>query len=79
MNYDVPEDYWSEYTSEQRAKWLTKPYQERELIIQESYLPMITDENKDIDKYKLIGIILQLQERIEDLENTCQRNDSYYD
>jgi hypothetical protein len=39
---------------------------------------MIADENRDIDKYKLIGIILELKERIEDLENRCQRNDSYY-
>lgn len=78
MNYDVPGDYWSKYTSKERSEWWAKPYQERELIIQESYLPMIADENRDIDKYKLIGIILELKERIEDLENRCQRNDSYY-
>jgi hypothetical protein len=40
---------------------------------------MIVDEAGNLDKYKIIEVILDLQDKIEDLENTCQRTDSYYD
>jgi hypothetical protein len=68
-----------EYSSKQREEFWLKPYEEQQQVINESYLSMIVDEDGNIDKYKIIGIILDLQDKIEDLENTCQRTDSYYD
>ena len=74
----TPKDFHT-YSSKQREEfWLTNS-EERRKIINDSYLSMIVDEAGNLDKYKVIEVILDLQDKIEDLENTCQRTDSYYD
>jgi hypothetical protein len=74
----TPKDFHT-YSSKQREEfWLTNS-EERRKIINDSYLSMIVDEAGNLDKYKIIEVILDLQDKIEDLENTCQRTDSYYD
>jgi hypothetical protein len=73
----TPEDF-NTYSSKQREEFWVKTYEERRKIINDSYLSMIVDDNGNLDKYKIIEIILDLQNKIEDLENTCQRTDSYY-
>jgi hypothetical protein len=75
----TPTNFYEDYSSKQREEFWVKSYEERQKIINESHLPMVVDEDGNIDKYKIIGIILDLQDKIEDLENTCQRTDSYYD
>jgi hypothetical protein len=74
----TPKNFYG-YSSKQREEFWLKPYEERQKNINESYLSMIVDETGNLDKYKVLEIILDLQDKIEDLENTCQRTDSYYD
>jgi hypothetical protein len=74
----TPEDF-NTYSSKQREEFWLKDYEERRKIINDSYLSMIVDENGNLDKYKIIEIILDLQDNVEDLKNTCQKTDSYYD
>jgi hypothetical protein len=70
---------FSTYSSEQREEFWLKNYEERRKISNDSYMSMIVDEAGNLDKYKVLEILLDLQDKIEDLENTCQRTDSYYD
>ena len=67
------------YSSKQREEFWLKNYEEQRKIINDSYMSTIVDDNRNLDKYKIIEAILDLQDKIEDLENTCQRTDSYYD
>jgi hypothetical protein len=73
-----PKD-WDTYTLQQREEWYQKPYEETRKIILQSYMSTIADENGNLDEYKLLEIIIDLQDRVDELENTCERNDSYYD
>ncbi len=74
----TPKNFYGNYSPKQREEFWLKTYEERRKIINDSYLSMIVDDNGNLDKYKIIEIILDLQNKIEDLENTCQRTDSYY-
>ena len=74
----TPKDF-NTYSLKQREEFWCKSYEERRKIINDSYLSMIVDENGNLDKYKIIELILDLQDNVEDLKNTCQRTDSYYD
>jgi hypothetical protein len=74
----IPKDF-NTYSLKQREEFWCKSYEERRKIINDSYLSMIVDENGNLDKYKIIELILDLQDNVEDLKNTCQRTDSYYD
>jgi hypothetical protein len=70
----TPKDFHT-YSSKQREEFWCKSYEERRKIINDSYLSMIVDENGNLDKYKIIELILDLQDNVEDLKNTCQRTD----
>jgi hypothetical protein len=70
---------FSTYSNKQREEFWLKSQEERLKIINDSYMSMIVDEAGNLDKYKIIEIILNLQDTVEDLENTCQKTDSYYD
>jgi hypothetical protein len=74
----IPSDFHT-YSPKQREQFWLKSYEEQQKIINDSYISMIVDEAGNLDKYKIIEVILDLQDKIEDLENTCQRTDSYYD
>jgi hypothetical protein len=75
----IPKNFYDNYSLKQREEFWLKSYEESRKIINDSYLSMIVDDNGNLDKYKIIEVILDLQDKIEDLENTCQRTDSYYD
>jgi hypothetical protein len=70
----TPEDF-NTYSLKQREEFWLKNSEERRKIINDSYLSMIVDENGNLDKYKVLELILDLRDKIEDLENTCQRTD----
>lgn len=70
---------WNTYTSQQRKEWYSKPYEESRQIILQSYMNMIVDENGDLDKFKILELILELQDRVDYLEETCERSNSYYE
>jgi hypothetical protein len=74
----TPKDFSTYFSKEKKEFWL-KSYEEQQKIINDSYISMIVDEAGNLDKYKIIEVILDLQDKIEDLESTCQRTDSYYD
>jgi hypothetical protein len=59
---------WDSYSQNQRDTWWRKDRQVRNEIIVESYFSMITDENGTIDVHKLVEVILNLEDRIEELE-----------
>jgi hypothetical protein len=69
----IPKDYYRTYTSEQMWEWRKKDYEERQKIALESYLPEFVNENNELDILKLVERILYLQERVDELENTCER------
>jgi hypothetical protein len=75
----TPKDFYDTYSSKQREEFWLKNYEEQRKIINDSYISMIVDEAGNLDKYKIIEVILDLQDKVEDLENTCQRTDCYYD
>lgn len=64
---EIPTD-WDSYSQNQRDTWWRKDRQERNKIVVESYLPMIADEKGTIDVHKLVEVILNLEDRIEELE-----------
>ncbi len=76
MRYN-PAD-WDTYTSNQRKEFYLKPFEEQQEIINQSYLSIITDENGNLDTMKILQIIMDLQDRVEDLEIECVRKE-YYD
>ncbi len=69
---------WDNYSSKQREEWYRKPYEERREIINQSYLSLITDKNGNLDTIKILEIIMDLQDRVEDLEIGCVMKE-YYD
>ena len=77
MRYN-PAD-WNTYTQKQRKEFYYKPFEERQEIIKKSYLSLITDENGNLDTMKILEIIMDLQDRVDEIESTYQRNESYYD
>ena len=64
---------WYTYSSKQREEFYLKPYEEEREIINQSYLSIITDENGNLDTLKILEIIMDLQDRVEDLETECVR------
>ena len=84
MRYE-PAD-WNKYTKKQRDEWNRKSYEERQEIILKSYLHNITDENGNLDVMKVLECIMTLQDEVSDLrydvnrlDDTCVRNENYYD
>jgi len=75
----TPKDFYDTYSSKQREEFWLKNYEEQRKIINDSYLSMIVEESANLDQYKNNEAILDLQDKIEHIENTCQRTDSYYD
>ena len=75
MRYN-PAD-WNTYTQKQRKEWHYKPYEEQREIINQSYLSLITDENGNLDALKILEVIMDLQDRVEDLETECVRKDYF--
>lgn len=76
MRYD-PAD-WNTYTQKQRREFYYKPFEEQREIIKKSYLSLITDENGNLDTMKILEIIMDLQDRVDDLETECARKDYDY-
>ena len=68
---------WDTYSSKQRKEWYYKPYEEQREIINQSYLSIITDENGNLDALKILEIIVDLQDRVEDLETECVRKEYF--
>jgi len=77
MRYN-PAD-WNTYTQKQRGEFYYKPFQEQQEIVKKSYLSLITDETGNLDTMKILEIIMDLQDRVDEIESTYQRNESYYD
>jgi hypothetical protein len=77
MRYD-PAD-WNTYTQKQRREFYDKPFEEQREIVKKSYLSLITDENGYLDTMKILEIIMDLQDRVDEIESTYQRSESYYD
>jgi hypothetical protein len=75
MRYN-PAD-WGTYSSKQRKEWYLKPYEERREIVNKSYLSIITDDNGNLDALKIIEIIMDLKDRVEDLETECVRKEYF--
>jgi len=60
---------WNSYTSEQRQKWhLIYSNEEKQKIVLDSYMNRITDDEGNLDKYKILEFILDMEDRIENLE-----------
>jgi hypothetical protein len=74
-----PKDFYQTYTPEEQRKFRVKDYTEQYKIVVESYFPEFVNENKELDLFKLVARILYLEERVVDLENTCVKEDSYYE
>lgn len=67
MRYHPAE--WNSYTSEQRRKWhYIHSHEEKKKIVLDSYMNRITDDEGNLDKYKILEFILDMEERIENLE-----------
>jgi hypothetical protein len=75
MRYN-PAD-WDTYSSNQRKEWYHKSYEEQREIINQSYLSIITDENGNLDTLKILEIIMDLQDRVADLEIECVRKEYF--
>jgi len=73
---DKPAD-WDTYSLKQIEEFYLKPYEEEREIINQSYLSLITDENGNLDALKILEIIMDLQDRVEDLETECVRKDYF--
>lgn len=56
---------WNTYSKKEQTEFRKKSFEDRQKIIKESYLPMILNEIGDLDKYKLLDIIMELQDEIE--------------
>ncbi len=75
MRYN-PSD-WNAYSLKQREEFYNKSFEEKREIINQSYLSLITDENGNLDTIKILELIVDLQDRVEDLEIECVRKDYY--
>ena len=67
MRYYQPAD-WNTYTLKQRKEWYSKSYEESRQIILQSYMNMIVDENGELDKFKILELLLDLEDRVDELE-----------
>lgn len=76
---NIPKNFYADYDLKQRKEFWIKSFNEQQKIVNDSYISMIVDDNGNLDKYKIIEVLMDLQDKIEDLEATCQRTDSYYD
>ncbi len=68
---------WDTYSSKQKEEFYLKPYEEEREIINQSYLSIITDENGNLDALKILEVIMDLQDRVEDLEIECVRKEYF--
>jgi hypothetical protein len=68
---------WDKYTQKQRKEWYLKPFEEQQEIIKQSYLSLVADENGNLDTMKILQLIMDLQDRVEDLEIECVRKEYY--
>jgi hypothetical protein len=75
MRYN-PSD-WDTYSSNQRKEFHLKPFEEQQEIIKQSYLFLVADENGNLDTMKILQLIMDLQDRVEDLEIECVRKEYY--
>ena len=75
MRYN-PAD-WDTYSSNQRKEFYLKPYEEQREIINKSYFSIITDEYGNLDALKILEVIMDLQDRVEDLETECVRKEYF--
>ena len=75
MRYN-PAD-WDTYTQKQRKEWYYKPVEEQREIVNKSYLSLITDDNGNLDALKILEVIMDLQDRVDDLETECVRKEYY--
>ncbi len=69
---------WDTYSSKQRKDFYNKSFEEKREIINKSYLSLITDVNGNLDIIKILELIMDLQDRVEDLEIGCVMKE-YYD
>ncbi len=76
---NIPKNFYADYDLKQRKEFWIKSFNEQQKIVNDSYISMIVDDNGNLDKYKIIEVLMDLQDKIEDLAATCQRTDSYYD
>lgn len=58
---------WNKYTIKEKQKFLSLDYKERKRIVLDSYLSMITNDKGELDKYKILDLILELQDQIDDI------------
>lgn len=58
---------WNKYTIKEKQKFLSLDYKERKRIVLDSYLSMITNDKGELDKYKILDLILDLQDQIDDI------------
>ena len=70
---------WDTYTLKQRKEFYERPFEERREIINRSYLSLITNETGNLDAIKILEIIMDLQDRVDEIESTYQKSESYYD
>jgi hypothetical protein len=75
MRYN-PAD-WDTYSSNQRKEFYLKPYEEQREIINKSYFSIITDEYGNLDALKILEVIMDLQDRVKDLETECVRKEYF--
>ena len=64
---------WDTYTTKQKDKWNQKSFDEKRELALKSYLPLIMDENGNLDVMKVLDCIITLQDDVEDLKCTCVR------
>ncbi len=58
---------WNKYTIKEKQEFVCLDYKERKRIVLDSYLSMITNDKGELDKYKILDLILDLQNQIDDI------------
>ena len=71
-----PKD-WDTYNLKQRKEFYLKPFEEQREIINKSYLSLIADENGNLNALKILEVIMDLQDRVDDLETECVRKEYF--
>jgi len=64
-----PKDFYYTYSDKQREEFHIKNPEERRKIVNDSYISIIVDDTGNLDKYKILEVIMDLQDRIDELEN----------
>jgi hypothetical protein len=64
---------FNEFSISERIEWYNKSPKERYESSVASHLQDFVNENNEIDIRKLVERILYLEERVEELEITCER------